>query len=263
MSSTVNTTSRTLSEGWARTVRGLLDCPGRQAFHTVTVMTDPTREDDALRAGLDQLLERQRKAPVVEVANTVFPQALAGSSRDVGHLGERYRAIYPRVKGLHRDNKSGTYFGRLVEYPSPSGPVDQLATVVDRMKAQRALVKSGRTKGVMSAAYEATVHEPHDPVAYLATQLPGKDRQIRGFPCMTGLSFQLIGAQLHLLAQYRYEYLFAKGYGNYLGLAQLMAFVASQVDASPGQLTVVTGRAQIGVADKYIQPLVDGFHLDA
>lgn len=263
MSNQVNSTSSTLSEGWARTVRAILDCPGGRAFHTVTVMTDPTREDDEIRTGLDRLLERKGRAPVVEVANTVFPQALAATSRDVGHLGERYRAIYPRVRALHRDNKSGTYFGRLVEYPSPSGPVDQLATVVARMKAQRALVSEGRTKGVMSAAYEATVHEPHDPVAYLATQLPGKDRKIRGFPCMTGLSFQLIGAHLHLLAQYRYEYMFTKGYGNYLGLAQLMTFVASQVGANPGQLTVVTGRAQIDLADRDIRPIVDGFNLNA
>lgn len=263
MTGPVNMTSSSLSEGWARTVRALLGCPERKAFHTVTVMTDPNREDAQLRARLDRLLERRGRAPVVEVANTVFPQALAATSRDTHHLGQRYGAVYERVRSLHPDNRSGTYFGRMVQYPNGSEPVNQLASVVDRMRAQRQLVVEGRTGGPFSAAYEATLHEPHDPVAYLATQVPGVDHQYRGFPCLTGLSFQLIDERVHLLAHYRYEYLFTKGYGNYLGLAQMMAFVAAEVGVRPGQLTVVTGRAQLDVADKYIRPIVDGFDVDA
>lgn len=259
MSGVVNTTSDTLSAGWARTVRALLDCPGRRAFHTVTVIEDPMSQDPTLRTGLDELLRKRAKAPVVEVANTVFPKALADASLDAHHLGARYRAIYPRLKTLHPHNAAGTYFGRLVQYPSATGDVDQLATVVERMKAQLALVAEGRTRGAMSAAYEATVHEPADAAAYLATQVPGKDNQYRGFPCLTGLSFQLVNQRVHLLAQYRYEYLFSKGYGNYLGLAQMMAFVADQVQAQPGRLTVVAGRAHLDLADKHIRPLVDGF----
>lgn len=261
MNPPVITTSASLSEGWAKTVRALLGCPERKSFHTVTTMTDPTREDPALRAGLDRLLAAHNKPPVVEVANTVFPAAMAATSTDAEHLGRRYRAIYPRLRKLDSDNASGTYFGRLVQYPSAGEPVDQLAEVVKRMRLQRGHREPGHG-GVMSAAYEATVHEPGDAVAYLATQVPGTDHQYRGFPCLTGLSFQLIDDQVHLLAQYRYEFLFTKGYGNYLGLAQMMSFVASQVEVTPGRLTVVTGRAHLDLAGKHISPLLDGFALD-
>ncbi|TQM57850.1 hypothetical protein [Humibacillus xanthopallidus] len=262
MSTQVTTTSSSLSEGWAKTVRSLLGCPKRKAFHTVTVMTDPTSEDPDLRAGLDRLLARHHMQPVVEVANTVFPQALAETSTDAYHLGRRYRAIYPRLRQLDRDNVSGTYFGRLVQYPASRGSVDQFAEVVARMKVQRAAGAAGVRKGVMGAAYETTLHEPGDAVAYLATQVPGTDHRYRGFPCLTGLSFQLIDDQVHLLAQYRYEYLFAKGYGNYLGLSQMMTFVADEVGVLPGQLTVVTGRAHVDLTAKHIGPLIDGFVLD-
>ncbi len=64
-----------------------------------------------------------------------------------------------------------------------------------------------------------------------------------GFPCLSFLSFQVDQDQLHAVAHYRYQFLMQRGYGNYLGLARLMGYVAGQVGLDPGRLMVVVGRA--------------------
>ena len=58
-------------------------------------------------------------------------------------------------------------------------------------------------------------------------------------------SLQLEHDRLHLLAHYRHEYLIERGYGNYLGLARLASFVASQAGLQPGRLTIVTGHVDV------------------
>jgi hypothetical protein len=54
---------------------------------------------------------------------------------------------------------------------------------------------------------------------------------------------------VHLLAHYRYEYLIERGYGNYLGLARLLDYVATSAGLAAGQMTVVTGRAHVDASD--------------
>jgi hypothetical protein len=41
-----------------------------------------------------------------------------------------------------------------------------------------------------------------------------------------------------------------KGYGNYLGLARLLEYVAESVDLTPGQLTVTAGRIQTDASNR-------------
>ena len=54
-----------------------------------------------------------------------------------------------------------------------------------------------------------------------------------GFPCLSFCSFQLDGDTLHMIAQYRYQYLIERGYGNYLGLGQLLGYVSKSCRPEP------------------------------
>ena len=69
------------------------------------------------------------------------------------------------------------------------------------------------------------------------------------FPCLSFCSFQLDHDRLHLTAHYRSQYLLQRGYGNYLGLARLQAYVAAVVGIQPGQLLVVAGLAHAEAAE--------------
>ena len=88
---------------------------------------------------------------------------------------------------------------------------------------------------------------------------------------MAHLSFQLgVGAggadRLDCLALYRYQDLMLKGYGNYLGLAELQRYVAAATGFVPGELTVIAGHAHLSLnkhARAGLQALLHGYQAGA
>ena len=54
-------------------------------------------------------------------------------------------------------------------------------------------------------------------------------------PCMSSCAFQLDGHSVHLLAQYRNQWLVTRGYGNYPGLGRLLVYVAGQAGLESGR----------------------------
>lgn len=227
-----------LSEAWLRTVARVRRGAGRKLFHTMTVVDRPWEEDPAVRTAVDGMLRAQRRPPVETVANTIFPARLAEVAADAADLGHRYRKMYPRIRRFP-GNTAGTYFGRLVQYPGRDGGTDQLHRLVEHLRREFA------GTGPMSAMYEAPLDVPEgrdETGAAVGMVRAVADNSRRGFPCMSLLSVQLDGRRLHMLAQYRYEYLLEKGYGNYLGLARLQQYIAAQSGLRPGQLSIVAGR---------------------
>lgn len=248
-----------LSTGWLQTVLAVDRSPGQKLFHTVTRISQPGHEESDVRARCDQLLSHLGHPGVETVANTIFPAALAACTAGPDELFARYRALYPTLRRFPA-NKSGTYFGRMIQRPGLQGEVNQLARVMATLTQQL------RQRGPMSTPYEMTLDETTDPVVSrddasaapkgtpaglgadgedTATVLSPSDRRVRGFPCMSFLSFQLDGHQLHAFAHYRYEFLIEKGYGNYLGIARLHRYVSEQVGVEAGALTLTSGRAHV------------------
>ena len=238
---------------WIHAVQKLDQLPDRRALHTVVRIVDPLRDDPDTHAGLDRVLERLGLQPVETVANTIFPADLAARSRDHTHLANRYRAMYDTVQKLSPKNKWGTYFGRLIAYPSPGHQqgFDQLAAVISWLRLESTY------KGGKAARYEAMLTHPLDAVAdapdppaaatcSVPVQQPGTDTGAMATPCLSHLSFQLdrVGA-VHALATYRSHYMTERTYGNYLGLGRLLGYVSAESGLRPGTLTVVAGYAQI------------------
>ncbi len=249
----------TMSEAWLNAVQVVDAAPQRRLFHLVTRINDPVTEEPRIRNAADILLRDLDLAPVDTVANTIFPAGLAATSAGPGELAQRYRRMYPVVRRLHKSNRKGTYFGRIVAHPAADGERDQLADLIERLSTEM------RTPGPKSARYEVNISgagelartaevcpmaEPADggPIHVYAA---GRDTSPMGFPCLSFCSFQLDADTLHMIAQYRYQYLVERGYGNYLGLGRLLGYVCAAVGLHPGQLTIIAGVAAVDSAARY------------
>lgn len=249
----------TVSEAWLNAVQVVDSTPGRRLFHMVTRIGDPVAEEPRIRTAADTLLRDLDLAPVDTVANTIFPAQLAAASADPSELAQRYRKMYPTLRRLHKSNRKGTYFGRIVAHPAASGERDQLADLIERLNTEL------RTPGPKSARYEMNISGPGK-LASSAEACPAveftdggpvhvyaadRDTSPMGFPCLSFCSFQLDGDMLHMVAQYRYQYLIERGYGNYLGLGQLLGYVCAAVGLQPGQLMIIAGVAAVDSAARY------------
>ena len=116
-------------------------------------------------------------------------------------------------------------------WPGP-GPGKRSSTSSIRLSADSVPRENGNT-GVAMPADEIAV-----PVL-----VAGKDRNTRGFPCLSHLSFSLLHGAVNLLAVYRSHDFISRGYGNYLGLGRVLQFVAEESSLPAGELTCVSASA--------------------
>ena len=196
-----------------------------------------------MRQAVDQLLKRKGRLKVEDVAFTIFPQRLWEMSRgDRTRLFALYRATFPRWQAMNKKaNGRGLYFERMVMYGR--GPCDgnQLEWILSQY---------GSRAGVRRSMLQATTFDPgRDHVA--SAQL--------GFPCLQQVSFEPTAAGLVVNAFYATQQIFDKAYGNYLGLAQLGAFMAYEMDMPLTRLNVMVGVAKlerITKSDPDFAPLV-------
>jgi hypothetical protein len=215
-------------------------------------------EDAAIRAALDAALIASEMQKVQTVANTIFPQALWRAAK--GHrqtLYAGYLENLPEYVAMEpQKNGRGLYFGRLIAYDIdpksgerlthiPDGAIpengNQLEFVIQRCK-----------KGVRASAFQISVFDPardHLSTPYL------------GFPCLQHVTFvpDFHDGTVGLNAFYATQQLFEKAYGNYLGLARLGLFFASQTGL---ELTRVTCFAGVEKIDSDSKP-TPGLALDA
>ncbi|MEU1691227.1 hypothetical protein ABZ590_06540 [Streptomyces hirsutus] len=255
---TFTVAERDVTQAWVAACNKLdrKDNPGRTGLHTVVRIAEPTSDDAAFRAELDRLRTAHGLWPLETVASTLFPVALAARCGGPSDLAERYRRMYPVLK-RYPGNRRGTYFGRLVSYPTASkSGVDQLGTVISRLRAQAAGTK-------IAAAYEidlaAAVDAEEETGADLLVHTAGKDNSYIGFPCLSHISLQLDrDRRVHAAALYRSHFMFERAYGNYLGLGRLLAYIAEQAELACGTLTVVAGHARLDGPVTQLRPLLTG-----
>lgn len=242
--------AHSLSEAWF----GALDCvqrqPGDERTHLVVRIAEPASEDPHLRALADELValrEQQdggedRYKPIDTVRNTVFPAAWARRRPEPAQLAAHYRDRYGRKRlRAFTENRLGTYFGRLVAYPRADGTcADQLTDTVEKLRGA-----NDPDKQTWSSRYEMNVYsEERDSGA------------TRGFPCLSFISLHLADGVLHMHATYRNEYLVARGYGNYLGLAQLQQYMAHACCAGLGELLIIAGHVKLDATKRDVRAML-------
>ncbi|GHF65972.1 hypothetical protein HNQ07_004786 [Deinococcus metalli] len=222
-----------LSEAWLDALELLID-QGGKAVNLMVVMPGQAPEDPVIRAALDGFITAHPSLaqPVDTVASTLFPIDLYFprlGERAAAHLYTSYIEAYPFLR-KHRGNMSGTYFGRLVAWERPGeAPLNQLARVIERLRAQR------RLPGPKSSAYELSVVPAGGWDAELRIQGPD-DTNLMGFPCLSHISLTLADGELHLSALYRNQFFIQRAYGNYLGLTRLLGFICREVGCAPGEI---------------------------
>lgn len=226
-----------ISTAWLDSFEWLLDERKTRAVNLVVSFATIT-EDSAVRVELDGFLEEQsaRRAGVISVAavaNTLFPERWYAPDRAAEPRKHMYRLHEIAVsRGLHKASES--YFDRLVAYPGPTGdPVNQLEEHVRRLQTEAS------AHNPKSSVYEIGVSYAGD----LRIQAPGKDRRIMGFPCLSHISLSLHEGAVHLTALYRNQDFVRKAYGNYVGLARLARFLATEVGVSVGEIVCVASHA--------------------
>jgi thymidylate synthase len=239
-------------------------------LHVRLTITDPGAEDLEVRVLVDQMLKALKKAPVQTVVNTLFPAVLARLSKSPQELSSRYTAMYKRIRREAGANNRGTYFGRIVCYPARDEPVNQLTRLIDQLRRDQSAKKTRpaaiyETTTTTSAAVPAQDRRPLDDTSDATsteeTQVyaPTPDTIPMGFPCLSHLSWQRLGGRLHLLAQYRHEYLIERAYGNYLALGLLQRYVANAAGLEVGELSVDAGLCTLDVTpatlEKYLAQL--------
>lgn len=259
-----------LSLAWVEAMEILVELPGGKAVNFNVAFPGAADEDEQLVTKLDSFLREKELCSedgellrVGTVANTIFPSALYHP-----HLGDaaaaRLYENYALSMRMHRRRKRDrdTYFNRLTAYPvtgdpsnqldvelAPDGRFNQLDYLVRRLRGQR-------TSARLSSSYEIGISHPLD--GELRVQAPLKDKRMSGFPCLSHISLTLAHDHVHMTATYRNQTFITRAYGNYVGLARLLRFVAIETGAEVGEVEVVATHAdaEIGLGARAVRDLV-------
>jgi thymidylate synthase len=242
MSTSRDVYAPTVSAAWVRAVEAMLAIPSHTAVHFAVRIAEPGAPEEAeIRAIADELLALEGLQRIKSIRNTIFPAAWAERFAEPQNLAQHYREKYPIIRRFPK-NRDGTYFGRLVAYPmgldKNEATFDQLTDLIGKLR-QESTISVGATRARnLSSRYEINIWKPND----LPTGM--------GFPCMAHMSFHLVDGSLHMLAQYRNQFLIERGYGNYLGLAQLQSYIATAAGLNPGELMILASHAKLDTHGK-------------
>ncbi|WP_440104140.1 hypothetical protein [Streptosporangium sp. H16] len=239
-----------IGAAWLRAYEALMSAPGRQIVNLAVNISEPLMEDVGVRASLEGDLARLRDNPtrrgnwqsVHTVANTIFPISLY--TADLSDSADRFFKHAIAADRNRRGMRSGwgTYIGRLLDYERPDGSrVNQLEKMLEVLGEDRK----------WSDLYEAPITYPGE-IADITTPasadfhlISPSDRRRRGGPCLAHISITALDGQLHLAAQYRRHSYVARAYGNFLGLARLLNFLAIESGNQVGTMLVVGTHAEI------------------
>jgi hypothetical protein len=239
---------RSISHAYAKLLLYVTSRPGNEVSPLILSVTGFDQgyqipEDQVVRDEMDNLLHAKGKKDVEDVAYTIFPQRLWTMAQgNRARLFQFYQMAFPYYKARNKQaNGRGLYFERLTMYGR--GPCDgnQLEWILTQHESRA---------GVRRSMWQATTFDPardHDATA----QLP--------FPCLQHISFVPTNAGLVANAFYATQQLFDKAYGNYLGLAQLAAFMAHEMKMPLARLNVTVGVAKlerISKTDPALAPLI-------
>jgi thymidylate synthase len=221
-------TGETSAEVWIKVMDHLLGVNGK-CFHMIASIARPTEEFKEFTRIVDALAEETGAKSTMENANAIWPRMMALPGQDLSKTMKRIREFaIPLIKQANAQH-ADSYVERLVAWRSRDGgePVPQLENIIVRMKGEK------DNAAPKSSVYEISIHSP------------GLDAGYMGFPCLSHLSFKLDTAatKIHLTVLYRNHHFITHGYGNYIGLGRLLAFVSSQVGFDVGELLVVSTHA--------------------
>lgn len=237
----------TASDAWLGAAAAL--CERGDLFGLHVAIANPLAFDKAIVIAADRALQQRGKIATKHVAVTIFPE---GFWRKIGQgdperLFREYNkplGYFERLKRLRKRSKHhdwGTYFQRLSSTTFSERGEGQLTQAI------RALQRDGKPKGAI----------------HLHTGLPSDGMRVRGGPCLQIITLHATqvsqGYSLSACALYRNHDFFEKALGNYIGLGQLLGFLATVAEMEVGTLHVISGHAYCSPKGP-IQKILHQFH---
>lgn len=224
-------TAGSVSSAWLKAIQLASTRPRKEVsnltvnIENLTATTD--LEDATIRATLNKALAKNNNFSVSTVANTIFPASLWRSNLPRAFLFKRYLKLWPRISKIQQ-NRRGTYFQRMISYPDLSeSAFNQLEFVIS------AYNKDIRRRSALQCAI-------------LAPNIDLNATPYQGFPCMQQVAFVPEGTNgLRISALYPMHYLWARAYGNYLGLINLGRFMAFEMGLKLTALTCIALVAKV------------------
>ena len=252
--------SENLSLAWAKTFLLALNSP-KNAFSSTLVSVDikaPKVEEcpkivNLLTSSYNYLNSQPkyfRKSgrkfiSISDNASLIFPQSLwrPVSKNGYDNFFEIYtEKVYPKLKKVDTRNKYGTYFLRMIP---------QLKIILDYWKEEQT-----RNKRVRRSALQASCIEPEKDLEFFMVPVFEYEKDLtktpmRGFPCLQQVSFCWNDAnELSVSAYYPTQYVFDRGYGNYLGLCNLGSFMATEMGLKFTKLNCFINALELGDPNK-------------
>lgn len=223
-----------VSRAWAKAVIHIIDHSGVEISPLILSVSGfdadgQVKESKVIRDSLDKLLSKHGHRSIADVAFTIFPQRIWKLAKgDRGALFKYYKDAFPRYKAMNRrDNSRGLYFERMIDFGRGPCEGNQLEWILSQYESR---------KSVRRSMFQVSVFDPErDHVASAQLQ----------FPCLQHISFEPTKGGLVINAFYATQQMFVKAYGNYLGIAQLGAFVAREMKMNFVRMNVVIGVAKL------------------
>lgn len=237
-------TTNNLSIAWARTFLALMEHGTAELAPLVISVSDfdtsgIANENDAVRKRLDDELEKNGNYLVNSVANTIFPESMwnPSSKKSADDLFERYERNWPKIQ-RYRNNRRGVYFRRLTAFQ----PRNADGTAGQTINQLQYILDTYRAGNHRRSALQAAILDP---------TRDNTNSRVQGFPCLQQIGFAAVeNGGLCVTGFYPLQYLFTKGYGNYLGLCRLGRFMAAQMGLSLVQMNCIVANAKLGASSK-------------
>lgn len=213
-----------ISLAWLNAVSYILTQKNAECNNLIVHIKNPRILDQDINLLYENFCIQNDLTNQYKVATFVFPQRLYEIlNGDKERLFRKQKRIHVKVKG-----RWGSYFDQMVEWKESNGRVkNQLKFIIDKLNERNRVHK---------AAYTIQITNP---ILHFS--------HIRGGPCLHYILLQLQSTprKMDLLAVYRNHDFAMKAYGNYLGLGNLLKFIASETDFELGSITCVSSHAYI------------------
>lgn len=216
---------------WANAIRELSN-NGWTAWNLIAHVNFPELINKEIDSTLNHFAVEHNLIPPKHVAHTIFPQTFWKNGTSKERFYEKYLRFYQwsRSKAHHG---WGTYFERMIRYVAPSGEItDQLGNIIHR-------IKTGQKN--YGASYAMVIPYPHKDL-----------NKLMGAPCLNYITVQVENApeqtnkkRISLMAVYRNHDFTERTYGNYLGLCNLLKYIAYESNSFIGSLTCISSHAYV------------------
>lgn len=213
-----------LSTAWCSALQHIVDNPGKEISPLVLSLTE-FEESENVRKILDSSLSENQMDSVTTVSETIFPDSLykyCNESRS--ELYNQYLENIPRLKKIDPSNGRGTYFERLIAFDAGQTKINQLEIIISSILHSKIKRRSKLQASIFDPIKDHT------------------ERSYQSFPCLQHVTFYKSEyGGLILNGFYAIQYLFRRGYGNWLGLINLGKFVAQETQSHLDRVNCFVG----------------------